>query len=188
MGAAHPPPDSPLVVRDTIYEQLGPADRSRLHRSVADLRIAQRSGRFADLMATCSKKRQSYVFSGDPNRPQIQVSNHAELETYYRGLIDSRTWMLHYDLDKVTVGDDEIVLDGVLHQLYPTELVNRAFPFQLDPGYRAYQLTKRLCVIFLFDEEGLSAGEQAYSRGPIGPENFTPVEDEHLPALFRAAA
>lgn len=33
---AHP------IVRDTIYEQLGPADRSRLHRSVADLRIAQR--------------------------------------------------------------------------------------------------------------------------------------------------
>src|SRR5258706_583462 len=58
--------------------------------------------------------------------------------------------------------------------------------FAPHPSYRAYQLTKRLIIIFFFDEDGLSCGEHAYSDGLITAKDFTPVEDQYLPDLFKA--
>jgi hypothetical protein len=61
------------------------------------------------------------------------------------------------------------------------------FRFEPNQDYRAYQLTKRLIITFMFDEDGLSCGEHAYSDGPITAKDLTPVEDRYLPDLFAAA-
>ena len=148
---------------------------------------AEGSGRYEDLIATCSKKHQSYRYwgSGDSSDHKTPQS-YAELEVYYKGLIDSKIWMIHHDLDKVVVGDDEVVMDGVLHQLFPAALIEPYFRFKPDLSYRAYQLTKRLIITFFFDEDGLSCGEHAYSDGLITAKDFTPVTDQYLPDLFKA--
>jgi len=148
---------------------------------------AEGSGRYEALMATCSKKHQSYRFWGSGNSSAHETpQSYAQLEVYYKGLVDAKIWMIHHDLDKVVVGDDEVVMDGVLHQLFPTALIEPYFQFEPDPSYRAYQLTKRLIIIFFFDEDGLSCGEHAYSDGLITAKDFTPVEDQYLPHLFKA--
>jgi hypothetical protein len=148
---------------------------------------AEGSGRYEALMATCSKKHQSYRFWGSGSSSAHETpQSYAQLEVYYKGLIDSKIWMIHHDLDKVVVGDDEVVMDGVLHQLFPTALIEPYFRFAPDLSYRAYQLTKRLIITFFFDEDGLSCGEHAYSDGLITPKDFTPVADQYLPDLFKA--
>lgn len=150
---------------------------------------AEGQGRYDDLMASCSKKSQSYVFWGSGNNSITDYlpQSYEQLLGHYKGLMDSKTWMLHYELDKIIVGDDEILIDGVLHQLYPTALIEPLFGIAVDPKYRAYQMTKRLATLFLFDEDGVGCGEHAYANGPTKPEDLTPVEDRYLPDLFKAA-
>jgi threonine dehydrogenase-like Zn-dependent dehydrogenase len=67
----------------------------------------------------------------------------------------------------------------------PVMKYNRAL--MMAESYRAYQLTKRLIITFMFDADGLSCGEHAYSDGPITAKDLTPVEDQYLPDLFKVA-
>ena len=41
-------------------------------------------------------------------------------------------------------------------------------------------------MTFIFDEEGLGAGEHAYSNGPLGPEHLTKLAPEEVPPAFHA--
>ncbi|MBI2311314.1 MAG: hypothetical protein HYU77_02280 [Betaproteobacteria bacterium] len=147
------------------------------------------SGHYAELMAACSRERQSYYSwgRGDP-LPGTNPQSYEELEAYYKYVVDSRAWMVHAELDKIIVGDDEIVLDGVLHQLCPTELIEPMFGIQVDTAYRAYQMTKRMCMIFMFDEDGIGCGAHAYYNGPTSAKDLTPVADQYLPDIFRPVA
>lgn len=148
---------------------------------------AEGQGFYDDLMATCSRKQQSYFYwgSGARDASSYLPQSYVELEHYYKNLMDSKTWMLHYELDKIVVGDDAILVDGVLHQLYPTALIEPLFGISVNPEYRAYQMTKRLATSFLFDEDGKGCGEHAYNNGPIVANDFTPVDDCYLPGIFK---
>jgi hypothetical protein len=173
-----------VKVLKQVLETIKEPHRRKILTNVIEHAAAEGDGRYEDLMATCSKRSQSYLSWGSGEQPR--VNSYADLEVYYGSLIAAKVWMIHYDMDKVIVGDDAVMMDGVLHQLYPTELVPVAFKFELDPAYRAYQMTKRISVIFIFDEDGISCGEHAYANGPFVPQNFTPVEDQYLPSLFTA--
>jgi hypothetical protein len=171
-------------VRDSITD---PRRRQILDNLIEHAAV-EGGGRYHELMASCSRKRQSYEQWGIGGPAAAQApQSYAELEVYYKAVIDSKIWMLHYDLDKVVVGDDEVLMDGVLHQLYPAYLIEPMFQFKPDPRYRAYQMTKRLGIVFTFDEDGLSSGEHSYANGPITAKDLTPVEDRYLPDLFKAA-
>jgi hypothetical protein len=176
------------ALRKVLESIIEPRRRQILAKTIehAD---AEGNGRYPELIATCSKKHQSYRYwgSGDSSLVPQTPQSYAELEAYYKGVIDSKTWMIHHELDKVIVGNHEVVMDGVIHQLYPSALIEPLFRFKPDPAYRAYQLTKRLIITFMFDEDGLSCGEHAYSDGPITTKDLTPVEDRYLPDLFKAA-
>lgn len=178
-----------VKVMKEVLDTLTEPRRRQIMRNMIEHVITECSGHYAELMATCSRKRQSYYSwgRGDP-LPGSDPQSYEELEAYYRDLVDSRAWMAHGELDKVIVGDDEIVLDGVLHQLVPTEMVEPLFGVTVDPAYRAYQMTKRMCIIFMFDEDGRSCGEHAYGNGPTSARDLTPVDDQYLPDMFRPVA
>jgi len=139
-------------------------------------------GDYAGLMATCSKKMQTYAGYFSPAGPSAGMpQSYAELEKYYHDLVVSNTYLIHREVDKLIVGDDELLVDGILHQLYPGRvLAGRGL--KLDPK-RVYQLTARIAVVFLFDEDGLGAGEHAYAP-PINESYYTPVETELVPEAF----
>ena len=159
------------------------ARRNQIFENYVQHVDAESRGDYDALMATCSKKRQWYVnpFGSDALNA-TQPQSYAELEVHYRKLVESNTYLIHRrPLDKLIVGDDQLFLDGVMHQLYPGRaLLDRGM--DADPG-TVYQLTARVCVVFLFDEDGLGMGEHGYSCG-ITRDSYTAVPHELVPEVF----
>ena len=74
-----------------------------------------------------------------------------------------------------------LFVDGVIHQLYPGRvLVERGL--QLDPK-TVYQLTARVGVFFMFDEDSLGCGEHA-DAPVITEEHYITVAPDLFPKVF----
>lgn len=201
MFRAEPYPETPILMKDfdnsahvkALKRELetiqDPRRRKILENSIEHA-IAEGEGNYDRLMNSCSRKRQSYYFWGSAaGTVQNPVkSSYEELKAFYRAIIDSGAWNIHYDLDKIVVGDDAVVMDGVMHQIFPTAVVNAMMPYKLDETHQAYQMSKRLTVAFLFDEDGVSCGEHSYTNGPVSPNDFTPVDAQYVPASCKAKA
>jgi hypothetical protein len=144
---------------------------------------AEASGEYERLMASCSKKRQSYTIYGAPGGEMLPQS-YAELEQHYHGLILANLYLIHLECEKLIVGDDALYVEGLVHQLYPGALVEPIFGFPVDDPSGVYQLTKRTAITFVFDEDGLGAGEHAFADGPTTPADLTKVPKEEVPQAF----
>lgn len=142
---------------------------------------AEATGSYEDLMASCSRKKQEYaVYGSSFAAPQ----SYEELEVHYRGLIDANIHLVHFECEKLIVGDDALLIDGIVHQLYPGNLIKPILDVDVDDESAVYQLTKRTAVVFTFDEDGLGAGETAYSAGPTTAADLVKVAPEEVPAAF----
>ena len=75
-------------------------------------------------------------------------------------------------------------MEGLVHQLYPGALLEPLFGIAVDDAEAVYQVTKRTCVFFTFDEEGMGTGEQAYSDGPLTEEDIVKLAPDEVPELF----
>lgn len=165
-----------------LLGSFGSARRNAIFQNYVDHVETEGRGDYAGLMATCSKKRQSYAAYFSPAGPTAGLpQSYAELEQYYHDLVASNTYLIHREVDKLIVGDDELLVDGVIHQLYPGRVLAQR-GFALEPT-RVYQLTARVAVVFLFDEDGLGAGEHAYAPA-IDASYYTPVEPALVPEVF----
>lgn len=89
-------------------------------------------------------------------------------------------------MEKLCIGRDTLALDGIVHQLYPGALIEPLFGFAPDDPASVYQLSKRTCIWFVFDEDGKGCGEHAYSNGPTTPADLVPVAPELVPRLSTA--
>lgn len=142
---------------------------------------AEGSGNYDALMASCSKKKQEYAtYGSDFPAPQ----SYAELEIHYRGLIDSNLFLIHFEVEKLVAGSDVVFLEGIVHQLYPGNLIEPLFGVKVANVDAVHQLTKRTALTFVFDEEGLGAGEHAYADGPTTLDDFVEVARDEVPAAF----
>lgn len=175
-------PRAGYKLASSLVGRFGSPRRNAIFQNYVDHVDTEGRGDYAGLMATCSKKSQSYAAYFSPAGPTTGLpQSYAELEKYYSDLVASNTYLIHREVDKLIVGDDELFVDGVIHQLYPgSVLVKRGL--RLDPK-RVYQLTARVAVAFLFDEDGLGAGEHAYAP-VLGEAHYTPVEPELVPEVF----
>jgi hypothetical protein len=144
---------------------------------------AEASGQYDRLMATCSKKRQSYTQYGAPGGEHLPQS-YAELEKHYHNLIAANIYLIHFEAEKLAVDDDVVFIEGLVHQLYPGQLVEPIFGIAVDDPEAVYQLTKRTALSFVFDEDGLGAGEHAFSAGPVVSEDLTKVDPALVPRAF----
>ena len=82
------------------------------------------------------------------------------------------------------MAEDELVIEGVVHQLYSGEMLQRVHQIETGDPQAVYQLTKKTCVFFTFDEDGKCSGEQAYASGPATADEVTKVAAELVPAQF----
>jgi len=94
--------------------------------------------------------------------------------------------VIHFEVEKLVVGDDVVFVEGLVHQLYPGHLVEPFFGVKPEDPARVQQLTKRTALSFVFDADGKGAGEHAWSDGPTVAADFTPVPDDEVPAIFHA--
>ncbi len=155
--------------------------RRRILENFIEHAEAEATGDYEALMASCSKKRQSYAtYGSDFPAPQ----SYAELEKHYHGLIASNTYLIHFEAEKLAVDDDVVFLEGLVHQLYPGHLIEPIFGFPVDDPAAVYQLTKRTSLTFVFDEDGKGAGEHAYSEGPTTPGDLEKVPADLVPKAF----
>ncbi len=155
--------------------------RRQILQNFIDHAEAEGRGDYERLMASCSKKKQEYAtFGSEFGAPQ----SYAELEEHYRGLIASNIYLIHFEVEKLVVGTDVVFVEGIVHQLYPGELLKPIFGIEVDDPSAVYQLTKRTALTFVFDEDGLGAGEQAYSDGPTTLDDLVKVAPEEVPKAF----
>ncbi len=146
---------------------------------------AEANGHYEALMASCSRKCQSYSAWGAGEGYQAGLPQSYEaLVHHYRMLIELNIYLIHFEVEKLIVGEDELVLDGIVHQLYPGELLSAIFGVEVEDPQAVYQLTKRTCIFFVFDEEGKGCGEHAYSNGPTTAANIIRVPPELVPEAF----
>jgi len=148
---------------------------------------AEATGDYPRLMASCSRRRQSYTAwgAGAGYADRLPQSYEA-LEQHYYGLIAANIYLIHFDVEKLTVGRDTLAVDGIVHQLYPGRLIEPLFGFAVPDAAAVYQLSKRSCIFFVFDEEGKGCGEHAYSNGPTTAQNLSLVPAGQVPAAFHA--
>jgi hypothetical protein len=146
---------------------------------------AEATGDYARLMASCSRRRQSYAaYGAGAGYADHLPQDYAALERHYYGLIEANLYLIHFETEKLCVGRDTLFLEGIVHQLYPGALVQPIFGFDVADPEAVQQLSKRTALCFVFDEDGLGCGEHAYSNGPSTPANFSPVPPGLVPVAF----
>lgn len=161
--------------------------QKQICQNFADHAMAECKGDYDALMATCSKKRQDYRRWGqgdDGKMDGIQPSSYEELQGFYYGLVASTVFVIHLEPEKLIVGEDTLVIEGNVHQLYPAEIMPIAFGIEPDDPEGVYMLTIRMCLFFIFDEDGMGCGEQSYTNGDPTPQHFVKVPKDKVPQRF----
>jgi len=162
--------------------------RRKLLINFRDHALAECMGDYDALMATCSQKRQSYVVHSPTSNEfsQHQPQSYEELLPHYKALIDLNMYVIHTEIKKLTVGDDELFIDVSHHQIIPGEMAVNVYSIpEADPN-AVYEMYARLWVVFIFDEDGMGAGEHAYS-GVTSIDNLRRLEDHEIPAQYKSS-
>lgn len=156
--------------------------RRQIMQNYIDHAYYEGTGKLQQLMSLCSPKHQEYLKIGESNPREGLPQSYAELEQYYEQLVRSNIYILHREIDKLIVGEDALFTDGVIHALYPGTYIQAEMKLpDINPGV-VYQLTKRVPVVFLFDEDGLSSGEHIYMTDSQA--QITAVDNDLVPDSF----
>jgi hypothetical protein len=156
--------------------------RRKIMQNYIDHAYYESVGNLEMLMPLCSHKCQQYLKIGGPDLIQDMPQSYSQLAEFYENMVRSNTYILHREIDKLIVGEDAVFTDGIIHTLYPGGHLQDVMNLPEVERDRVYQLTKRVPVVFLFDEEGLSVGEHIYMT-PSQPQ-LTEVAHEWVPEKF----
>ncbi len=174
-----------LVANQHLREIHDPRRRQIL-TNFRDHALAEAMGDHAALMATCSKKSQRYeAYAADGDFQDMQPQSYDELWDYYKGLIDLNMYLIHSEVEKLIVGDDELLAELMVHQIVSGQQAIEFFGVtEADPA-TVYQAHNRTAVIFTFDEDGLGNGEHAYAgEGGISMALMHPLAPDEVPEQF----
>lgn len=173
-------------VANALLEKIEDPRRRAILLNFRDHALAEACGDYDALMATCSRQRQRYETHGASEAfAALQPQNYEQLCDYYRGLIDANMYLIHLDVEKLIVGDDELVVEGIVHQLLDGRSCTAIHGIAGLDDDTVYQTSIRTLVIFVFDEDAMGCGEQAYSQ-PLRRELLSPVPADQVPAQFYA--
>lgn len=174
-------------VREKVYPTLQTERQRLVCQNFIDHAAAEAKGDYDALMATCSRKSQDYRRWGqgdDGKMDGIQPSSYEELEVFYQQLVDFNVFCIHLEPEKFIVGDDTLVIEGNVHQMYHGSMLPIAFGIEPDDPEAVYMLTIRMCLFFIFDEDGMGIGEQSYTNGDPTEDSFVKVPNEYVPQRF----
>lgn len=160
--------------------------RRKILINFRDHALAECMGDYDALMATCSQKRQNYVVHS-PTKNDFsahQPQSYEELLPHYKALIDLNMYVIHTDIKKLTVGDDELLIDVSHHQIIPGEIAVNLYGIPEADSKATYEMFARIWVVFIFDEDGMGCGEHAYS-GLTTIDNLRKLEDDQIPSEYK---
>lgn len=174
-------------VKEKVYPTLQTERQRLVCQNFIDHAWAEAHGDYESLMKTCSLKRQDYRRWGqgdDGKMEGIQPSSYEELEVFYQSLVTFNVFCIHLEPEKMIVGDDTAVIEGNVHQMYHGSMLPVAFGIEPDDEDAVYMLTIRMCLFFIFDEDGQGCGEQSYTNGDPTEASFVKVPNEFVPKVF----
>ena len=173
--------------KNTILPTIQGERRRLILQNFIDHATAECKGDFDTLMASCSLKRQDYRRWGkgdDGLMDGIQPQSYEELKLFYGNLVAFNLFVIHLEPEKFIVGEDTLVIEGNVHQMYPGAMLPVAFGIEPDDEDAVYMLTIRMCLFFIFDEDGMGCGEQSYTNGDPTPASFVKVPKDKVPQRF----
>jgi hypothetical protein len=172
------------VARDYLATLTNPRQRQILQNFIEHAE-AEGHGLYDELMATCSRHSQHYSAYGAGGDYSAHLPQcYPALETHYHGLIAANLYLIHFDVEKLIVGENELVIEGIVHQLHSGAMLRLIHNIDVDDADAVYQLTKRTCLFFIFDKDGNGAGEEAYSNGPTTAADVVKIDPKLVPAAF----
>ncbi len=179
------PAHTALVANEYLGSVTDPRRRAILI-NFRDHALAEAMGDHEALMATCSKKSQRYeAYTGGDDFSAMQPQSYEALWDYYKALIDLNMYLIHSEPEKIIVGDDELAVEIMVHQVISGRQAIDFFGVtEADPDV-IYQAHNRTLVVFVFDEEGKGCGEHAYTGdGGMNMSLMTPIEADQVPEQF----
>lgn len=172
------------VAKNYLKTLKNPRQRQILENFI-DHAEAEANGQYQRLMKSCSRKSQHYsAYGAGGDYSSHLPQSYAALEEHYYGLIAANIYLIHFDVEKLIVGENELVVEGIVHQLHTGDMIKAIHNIDVNDPRAVYQLTKRTCIFFIFDEDGNGAGEEAYSNGPITAADIVKVDPELVPTAF----
>jgi len=143
------------------------------------------TGDYDRLIASCSSKSQTYAVYGCLEMiKEMQPKTVQEMKDYYRMLVESNTYLIHGEIEKLIVGDHALYVEIILHQLYPGEVLPMAFGTEFGEEGEVYQLTQRVATVFCFDDENKGCAEHSWTDGPTQPEWLRKEDPRTVPEQF----
>ena len=143
------------------------------------------TGDFDRLIASCSSKSQSYaVYGSSQMQKDIQPSDVEGMKEYYNMLVASNCYLIHGEVEKLIVGDHDLYVEIMLHQLYPGEIIPLAFGFDFGKEGEVYQLTQRVATVFVFDDDNKGCAEHSWTDGITRPEQLRKEDPKTVPEAF----
>lgn len=143
------------------------------------------TGDYDRLIASCSSKSQTYaVYGASEAIAEMQPKSVEEMKDFYRVLVESNVYMIHGEIEKLIVGDHDLYVEIILHQLYPGEVLPMAFGVEFGEEGEVWQLTQRVATVFCFDDENKGCAEHSWTDGPTKPEWLRKEDPRTVPAQF----
>ncbi|HQR02694.1 MAG: hypothetical protein JSR19_11655 [Proteobacteria bacterium] len=172
------------VAREYLATLTGSRQRQILENFIEHAE-AECGGRYEELMASCSQERQVYAaYGAGADYSAYLPQDYTALTQHYRNLIAANIYLIHMEVEKLIVGEDELVVEGIVHQLHSGAMIETIHGIRMDDPAAVYQLTKRTCIFFVFDPAGKGAGELAYSNGPTTAADIVKVDPAKVPPAF----
>lgn len=173
--------DAARKVLETIKE---PQRRAILENFIEHAE-AECTGSYDKLIASCSSKSQTYaVYGADEGIKEIQPQTVEDMKGFYLSLVESNVYCIHGEVEKLIVGDHDLYVEIILHQLYSGEIVPVAFGFDFGEEGEVYQLTQRVATVFCFDDENKGCAEHSFTDGPTKPEWLRKEDPRTVPEQF----
>ncbi len=164
-----------------LEERLAVTDNPRhrkLIQTVIDHAKAESVGDLEGLMDTLIAEPQ-YHFWGP--RGDSGPKGQEGVRGYYQAYVNSGAAILQSPKERIIVDDVSICHEGVISTLLSWDLAKaRGYAIPEDRGH--YIVHMRVVILWSFDEDGRAFGEDSY--GIINPQDFEPVADEDLPAVY----
>jgi hypothetical protein len=136
-----------------------------------------------DLDAVMGTLAQNAVYRAWRQGPEMNPEGFDNIRQYYITEIFGRgRHCLEHDMDRVIVGDDAVVTDGVLRSvMWGRDMQEMGMP--VDDPDACYLVQYRNLISWPFNEEGYIVGEESYAC-PV-KDYITKIEDADLPESFK---
>lgn len=147
-------------VEKRLGDETDPVLRRNLETILAHMK-AEAAGDVDGLLETLSEDVAYHTYAS-PHARELNPVGKAEVRTFYERFIASGATRLQLDIDRLVVGRDCVLTEGLMRMAYPGRTLV-ASGFEIDDPDAYYLYEARMAVLWPMDENGLARGEDTYT-------------------------